>query len=63
MIQTVIVILVVAAAVFFAVRRLVRTLRNKGGCACGCTECPHGGGKCHCADSGPKLPEIDPDAL
>ena len=46
--QTIIVILIVAAALFCAVRRLVRTLRgkNKGGCGCGCDGCPMKGDKC-----------------
>ena len=39
--QTVIVILIVAVAVFFAVRRVVRMTRRKGGCGCGCSGCPH----------------------
>ena len=56
MIQTLIVILLVAAAVFFAVRRLVRTLRGKGGCPGGCDHCPmKGGDGCHCT---PRLPDI-----
>ena len=56
MIQTVIVILLVAAAVGYALYRLVRTLRGKGGCAGGCDGCPmKGGGECHCT---PKLPDI-----
>ena len=48
--QTIIVILIVAAALFFAVRRLVRTLRSKDkdGCSCGCSceGCPLKGDKC-----------------
>ena len=40
--QTIIVILIVAAAVFFAVRRVVRLSKGKGGgCGCGCDGCPH----------------------
>ena len=50
--QTAIVILILAATVFFAVRWIVRTAKGKGGCACGCTGCPKAGGKgeCHCAE-------------
>lgn len=48
MLQTVIVILVVAAAGVFTVWRLVRILRGKdrGGCGCGCDHCPMKGDKC-----------------
>ena len=58
MIQTLIVILLVTVAVFFAVRRLVRTLRNKDkGCCGSCEGCPlKGGGECHCV---PRLPDIE----
>lgn len=56
MTQTIIVILLVTAAAFFAVRRLVRTLRGKGGCPGGCDHCPMKNGKdCHCT---PMLPDI-----
>ena len=46
--QTIIVILIVSAALFFAVRRLVRTLRSKdkGGCGGSCEGCPLKGDKC-----------------
>ncbi len=52
MTQTVIVILIVSVAVGWAVYRLVRTLRGRGGCSCGCSGCPASkdGGTCHCAD-------------
>jgi hypothetical protein len=54
--QTVIVILIVVAALFFAVRRLVRILKRKEGCGCGCDHCPMKDGKdCHCS---PRLPDI-----
>ena len=54
--QTILVILLVAVAVFFAVRRLVRTLRGKSGCTGGCDHCPmKGGGDCHCP---PRLSDI-----
>ncbi len=43
MIQTAIVILIVATTVFFAVRWIVRTTRGKGGCGCGCSGCPYRG--------------------
>ena len=39
MIQTLIVILIVAAAVFFVVRRAVRLGKGKRGCGCGCDNC------------------------
>lgn len=42
MIQKVIVLLIVAAAVFFAVRRLARTVKKKD-CGCGCSGCPYKG--------------------
>ena len=59
MMQTLIVILIVAAALFFAVRRLVRTLRGKGGCPGGCQGCPRNGGhECHCG--APRLPDCPP---
>ena len=45
--QTVLVVLIVAAAGFFAVRRLLHTLRGKSGCPGGCEHCPlKGGGEC-----------------
>ena len=43
MIQKIIVGVVVVAAVFFAVRRLLRTLKGRGGCGCGCQDCPYRG--------------------
>lgn len=43
MIQTAIVILIVATTVFFAVRWIVCTTRGKGGCGCGCSGCPNRG--------------------
>ncbi len=61
MTQTVIVILIVAAALFFAVRRLVRTIRGKGTCNCGCNRCPHGGNECRCHSAGVHLPEVHLD--
>ena len=52
--QTIIVIVTVVAALFFAVRRLVRILKRKEGC--GCDHCPMKDGKdCHCT---PRLPDI-----
>ncbi|MCR5822765.1 MAG: FeoB-associated Cys-rich membrane protein [Bacteroidales bacterium] len=41
MVQTIIVVLVVTAALFFAVRGLIRTFRGRGGCGCGCSKCPY----------------------
>lgn len=61
MIQTILVILLVTAALFFAVQRLLRILRGKGGCPGGCDHCPmKDGGECHCTNT---FPDIDPDAL
>ena len=39
MIQTLIVILIVAAAVVFTVRKVARTAKGKEGCGCGCKDC------------------------
>ena len=41
--QIAIVILILAVTLFFAVRRIVRMLKGKGGggCSCGCQNCPH----------------------
>lgn len=59
--QTIIVVIILAATLFFVVRWLVRTLKGKGGCSCGCQGCPRsGGGECHCADR-VHLPDIDLD--
>lgn len=61
MMQTIIVGVILAATLFFAVRWVVRTLKGKGGCGCGCQNCPRaGGGECHCADR-LQLPDIDLD--
>ena len=60
MAQTIIAILIVAAAAGFAVRRLFRTLKGKGGCPGGCSNCPARGGECHCNDSQP-FPDIHLD--
>lgn len=58
--QLAITLAIVAAAVFFAVRGLVRTLRGRGGCQCGCKGCPRaGGGECHCT----RLPEVNLDKV
>ncbi|MBP5342066.1 MAG: FeoB-associated Cys-rich membrane protein [Bacteroidales bacterium] len=43
MIQTVIVGVIVATALFFAGRRITRTVKGKGGCGCGCDSCPYKG--------------------
>ena len=59
MVQTVIALVIVAAAVVMAVVRIVRTMRGKGGCGCGCDHCPESGGReCHCHDAEHKLPDI-----
>ena len=44
MTQTVIVILILAATLFFTLRWLIRTVKGRGGCSCGCKGCPHSGG-------------------
>lgn len=57
--QTAIVIVILLATVLLAVRWLVRTLRGRGGCGCGCKGCPHsGGGACRCHEDGLHLPDI-----
>ena len=57
--QTAIVIAILVATALLAVRWLVRTLRGKGGCHCGCQGCPHSGGQqCHCHDGNLHLPDI-----
>lgn len=60
MVQTIIALVIVGAAVGFAVRRLMRTLRNKKGCSCGCSNCPMKKGECHC-HSEIGLPDIHLD--
>jgi len=52
MVQTIIVILIVATVLFFTVRRVVQTIRGKrSACNCGCDHCPATGKKeCHCHD-------------
>ena len=57
MAQTIIALLIVAVAVGFAIRGLVRTLKHKGGCSCGCSNCPARGKGCHCPDS-TQMPDI-----
>ena len=60
MIQTVITLLIVAGALAFAVWRVVKLSRGKGGC--NCSGCPYSGKKeCHCGDNGIHLPEVNPD--
>ena len=57
MLQTIIVVLILAVTVAFALRWLVRTVKGKGGC--NCSGCPYSGGKeCHCKDGQCKLPDI-----
>lgn len=58
--QLILVLFIIAATLFFVVRRIVRTAKGKGGgCACGCSHCPHSGAaECHCHDHSPKLPDI-----
>ena len=59
-VQLAITLLIVAAAVGYAVWRIVRTFSSRGGC--NCSTCPHSGKKeCHCHQ--PKLPDIDPSNL
>ncbi len=57
MAQTIIVVLILAVTVAFAVRWLVRTVKGKGGC--NCSGCPYAGDKeCHCKDGRCELPDI-----
>ncbi len=62
MLQTVIVVIILAATLFFAIRWLVRTVKGRGGgCGCGCQGCPHAKGQgCHGCE-GMKLPDISLD--
>jgi hypothetical protein len=39
-IQTIIVLAIVAAALIYVLRRVIKTTRNKGGCGCG-KHCNH----------------------
>ncbi|MBR3724901.1 MAG: FeoB-associated Cys-rich membrane protein [Bacteroidales bacterium] len=57
MVQTIITLLIVAAAVLLAARRLIRTLRSKNSCSCNCSQCPIKKGECHCPNS-KTLPDI-----
>ncbi len=41
MTQTVIVILILVVTLFFTVRWIIRTAKGRGGCGCGCKDCPH----------------------
>ena len=42
--QTVIVIVILAATALFVVRGIVRTIKEReGGCGCGCRGCPYRG--------------------
>ena len=43
--QQIIVILIIALALLFAVRHYYRQLTGRNG---GCNCCPHSGGQCHC---------------
>lgn len=56
MIQTIIVAIILAAAAVFVVRGIMRTVKGKGGCGCGCDNCPMKGDKgCRCNDSFPQI--------
>ena len=39
--EIILVAIIVAVAVFFAARRLLRTLKGKDSCNCGCQNCPY----------------------
>ncbi|GMO11522.1 MAG: hypothetical protein Ta2A_20140 [Treponemataceae bacterium] len=39
LVQTIILAVIIAAAVAFLAVRIVKALRGKGGCACGCENC------------------------
>lgn len=41
MIETLIVILIITAALFFVVRFIVKASKGKGSCGCGCGNCGH----------------------
>ncbi|MBR4787691.1 MAG: FeoB-associated Cys-rich membrane protein [Bacteroidales bacterium] len=41
MVQMVIVVLVLAVTLLFTGRAIVRTLKGKGDCGCGCDHCPN----------------------
>ena len=48
MIQTIIVGIILAMTVFFAIRWIIRTAKGKGsGCGCNCDTCPYAGKKCN----------------
>lgn len=52
MIQTVIVILILAVTAVGVVRWIVHQLKGGNGCSCGCSHCPHSGSStCHCNDT------------
>lgn len=52
-IQTFVVLAIVAAALVYVLRRVIKMTRGKGDCGCGCGgNCQHKGGKCH--DTGAK---------
>ena len=46
MVQMVIVVLVLAVTLVFTGRAIVRTLKGKGDCGCGCDNCPYAGKSC-----------------
>ena len=46
--QAIIVGIILAATLFFAIRWIVRTIKGKGGgCGCGCQNCPYADKKCN----------------
>ncbi|MBR1798834.1 MAG: FeoB-associated Cys-rich membrane protein [Bacteroidales bacterium] len=62
--QDIIVWVVVAVAVGFAVRWMVKQLNGKQGCGCGCNSCAKKGNHtCNCKNSALKLPDIDVDKV
>ena len=60
MVQIIITLTIVAAAVGFAARGLFRTLKGKSGCPGGCSNCPARGRECHCNNS-QSFPDIHLD--
>ncbi len=47
-IQTIVVLAIVAVALVYVLRRVIKMTRGKGDCGCGCgSNCQHKSGKCH----------------
>ena len=51
MLQAIIVVAILLGALLFTARYIVRLVRGKGGCNCGCSNCPMNGDAVrHCAE-------------